>query len=292
MSVFDKYTEAREGMVGKAKRFIADFFPYILVLMNIALMTVSNLFEIGFKNPFSEEFLVSLVLNITTQTLSYGSFVAYGETQTKLTLKSYNDNLNVWGEISSRIRTGALFEKLIVYCKEQVEKEREEKRISYIINHTRLSLERYEAEYKDLTPKELMDQVKHGDITLSERFYILKARGRIKVKPINPLILLCGSKRDNFNDAGRVEGGSAVKSIALRPFMMLFTSSVVAGMSCVYSGVSDGSAWFSMLCSAFLIVVSAFLGYSKGVENAKKTNDAIKIRILFLERFEKRAPAE
>lgn len=287
MSVFDKYDEAREGMIGRAKRFISDYFPYILVFMNVALMTASNLFKIGFKNPFSEEFLISLVLNITTQTLSYGSFVTYGEAQTKLTLKSYEDNLNIWGKISSRIRTGALYERLISYCKEQVEREREEKRISYIINHTRLSLEQYEAEYKDLSSKELWAKVKSGDITLTERFYILKAKGRIKVKPINPLILLCGSKRNNFNDAGRAEGGSAVKSIALKPITMLLGSSIVAGMNCVYSGLNNGSAWFSMLCSAFLIIVSAFLGYSKGAENAKKTNDAVKIRILFLERFEK-----
>ena len=246
-NAFEKYEESRSGVISRAKRFISDFFPYILVFMNIALMTVSNLFEIGFKNPFSEEFLVSLVLNITTQTLSYGSFVTYGSTQTRATLQSYSDNLGIWGEISSRIRTGSLYESFIAYCKEQVEKEREEKRLSYIINHTRLSLEQYEGEYKQLSKKELWQRVRSGEITLSERFYILKARGRIKVKPINPLILLCGSKSSNFNDAGRAEGGSAVKSIALRPLTMLLTSSVVAGMSCVYSGLSDGSAWFSML---------------------------------------------
>lgn len=287
MSAFDKYEDTRNGVMTKAKRFVSDFFPYILVLLNIALMTVSNLFKVGFKNPFSEEFIINLVLNITTQTLSYGSFVAYGTAQTKATLQSYEQNLNIWGQISSRIRTGELFERFIAYCKEAVEKEREEKRISYIINHTRLSLERYEAEYKTLTRKELTKRVKSGDISLIERYYILKARGRINVKPINPLILLCGSKSDNFNDAGRAQGGSIFKSVAIKPFTMLIGSSIVAGMNCAYSGLSGGSAWFSMLCSAFLIVVSAFLGYSEGVNNVQKTSDAIKVRILFLERFEK-----
>ncbi len=287
MNIFERYDSAADAVTTKVKAFVTDFFPYLLVLINIVFMVVNTLYEVGFQNPFASGTLIKTLLNCATSTLSYGCFVTYGENYAKRTMKGYLENCDVWAATSTRIRTGPHFEAFLDYCKEMVEKEREERRIAIITNRTRITVKEFNDIYRGMSRKDLLSLVREGKISRTEAHFILKASGNIRVKPINPLILLCGTRMNNLNDAGRAEGGSAVKSIALKPLITLTFSIVVGGISCVYTGVADGSAIFQMLCSAFLILTSALMGYSAGYNNVVKTNDAIKSRIVFIERFEK-----
>lgn len=287
MDIFEKYDETKSNGAKAFKKILTEGFPYFLLLINIAFMVVNSLFELGVQNPFSEMAIIKTFLNCATSTMAYACFVAYGESTAKKTLKGYLENCRVWGETSDRIRTGANFEAFLAYCKEQVEKEREDIRLSYVTNHTRLSVTEFNEQYRLSTKAERWRRYKEGKITFTEYWYLNKACGNIKVKPINPLLLLCGAKLTNINDAGRAEGGNAVKTIALKPLTMLLSTIVCGSITCIYSGIADGSAVFQMFISAFLILASALMGYSSGVGNVNKTNDAIKSRIIFLERFEK-----
>ena len=67
---------------------------------------------------------------------------------------------------------------------------------------------------------------------------------------------------------------------------VLSFSIVLAAVTCTFDGFTM-TTLYSMLSSAFMIFVSAFLGYEKGANNARKTEEAVKNRIIFLERFEK-----
>lgn len=287
MNIFEKYDNTSDAVFNKLRGFVTDFFPYLLVLVNIIFMVVNTLYQVGFQNPFASGTLIKTLLNCATSTLSYACFVTYGENYAKRTMQGYIDNCKIWSEASTRIRTGACFEAFLQYCKDMVEKEREERRIAIIVNHTRITVEEFNKTYRGMSRADLLKAVKSGKISPREARYIKKAAGNIRVKPINPLILLCGTRLDNLNDAGRAEGGSTIKTVALKPIITLAASIIVGGISCVYTGVSDGSAVFQMLLSAFLILTSALIGYSAGYNNVVKTNDAVKSRIVFIERFEK-----
>lgn len=287
MNFFDKYDNAQSGFFERTRMLIAEFTPYIILLINVIFMVISNLFTVGFRSPLSDGFIIALMLNCTTSTLSYGSFVIYKETAAKKSnLGGYLDNCSLWAKISARIRSNDDFSDFIRYCEEQEDNEREEIRRSYISNHTRLSLSEFEKTYRSKSRKDLISLVKDGKLTRREVHYILKAQRHIRVKPIKPLLILSGTKVSSFNDAGR-DDVSTVRSIAARPLTMIIGSLTVASINCVYSGIADGSALYAMFCSAFLIFFSALLGYTKGSSNIKRKNELVTVRIMYLERYEK-----
>ena len=287
MSAFESYDAASTVFTDKVKKVVVDFFPYLLMLANILFMVLNALFTVSLKNPFTPDNISKTLMNCATSTLAYACFVGYGDRSTKKNMVQYQQNLKVWGETSDRIRRGSFFEAFLVYCKTAVEEERAEKRIAIVVNNTRISLKDYNELYSKMSNGELRRQVRDGVISSHDAHYIRKANGNIRVKPINPLLLLCGSKAENLNDAGRAQDASAVKSILGRPLTIIISSIVVESVFCVFGGWSMATL-YNMCAYAFLIFVSCFLGFEKGASNARKTNEAVLNRIVFLERFEKK----
>ena len=285
-NAFESYDAAVATTTEKIKRAVVDFFPYLLILANILFMVLNTLFTVGVQNPFSRDTIIKTLMNCTTSTLSYACFVGYGDRNTRKVSKTFADNLKTWGAVSERIRKGAFFEAFLDYCKAAVEVEREDKRVAIVTNHTRISVSKYNEIYRHMTSSQLRREVKAGNLTRREAEYLRRANGNIKARPINPLLLLCGSSLENINDAGRARDASALGSILARPVSVLTFSVVLAAVTCTFDGFSM-TTLYSMLSSAFMIFVSAFLGYEKGANNARKTNEAVKNRIVFLERFEK-----
>lgn len=286
MSIFEKYEEARASVTNRAKSIFIDLFPYIILLINVLFLIITQLYDLGLQNPFSERFFINLSVNVLSSTLCYACFVIYADKNARASNETYKSNIEVWEQASGRIRLGTLFERFLSYCKEQTDAEREEKRLALVMDHTSITVDQWN-KLRVLTNKEISAKVKAKEISWKDAWYIKRAKGYIRVTAINPLIILCGVKAKTINDAGRYNNASAVKSIVSRPLTMLMTSSLLAGITPFYKGVSGGAAVFSMICSVMLIITSAFLGYSKGVSNAARANDDVKVRILFLERFEK-----
>ncbi len=290
-NVFETYDTMSNAFADKVKKAVVDFFPYLLMLANILFMVLNALFSVSLKNPFTPDNISKTLMNCATSTLAYACFVGYGDRTTKKNMQNYQHNLKVWGETSDRIRRGSFFEAFLVYCKTAVEEERAEKRIAIVVNNTRISLRDYTEIYSKMSNSELRQQVKDGVISAHDAKYIRRANGNIKVKPINPLLLLCGSKAENLNDAGRAQDASAIKSIVGRPLTVIISSIIVESVFCVFGGWSMATL-YNMCAYAFLIFVSSFLGYEKGASNARRTNEAVLNRIVFLERFEKKHASE
>lgn len=285
-NAFEKYETVKTSATAKAKSIVSDFFPYIILVVNVAFLIVSQLYDLGIQNPFTPRFFINLSINVLSSTLCYACFVIYADTNARATNKAFFENKELWEESSTRLRMGSLFDKFAEYCKRMTEEEKEEKRLAIVMDNTSLSKARWD-EIKNKRKKEIIEIYKSGEITKSELRYVLKAKGKIKIRPINPLVVLCGVRTKTINDAGRENTASVFKSIISRPFTMLLSSTLIAMIKPLYSGLSGGGAIFSMFCSIILIIVSAFLGYSKGVSNMEKAKEAIKIRIVFIERFEK-----
>jgi hypothetical protein len=285
-NIFDSYDAAVATTTEKIKRAVVDFFPYLLIIVNILFMVLNTLFTLELQNPFSRDLIIKTLTNCTTSTLTYACFVNYGDRTTRKNKNSFKDNLMSWGEISDRIRMGAHFETFLAYCKEAVEKEREEKRLAIITNHTRISVGDYNEIYRKMNTAEIKACVAEGKITSQDARFLRRASGNIHVRPINPLLLLCGSKAENLNDAGRARDASAVGSILARPATALSFSVLLTSIVSTYHGFTM-TTLYTMLSSAFMIFISSFLGYEKGASNARKTEEAVMNRIIFLERYEK-----
>lgn len=284
-NMFDAIDEKKTSLSAKAKAAVIEFFPYIMLILNIAFNIGVRLFKAEISDPFSEDFFSSLFINTMSSSLCYACFVFYAERNRKETLKEYSTNSTVWSTISSRVRLNS-FESFIEYCKMQLEREKEERRVAIIANNTAIPISRWQTEYRKLSSTELDKLVLKGEITKAEAKYIKRANGPVNIAPIDPLLILCGVKMNDINDAGR-QNVSSLGAVLLRPIPVLALSLFFSIFSGSFIGVSDSSAIFDMIYTAGVIIGSALMGYSKGVNIADRQHDAIKARIAFLERFEK-----
>ena len=268
----------------KLVKFGKDFFPFIILVLNIAVNVCSRLFKTWLENPFTADFFIQLGTNILATMFCYATFLSFGERNEKSLSANFGINLDTWGKLSGKVRNG-YSDHFIEYCREQVEQEREDKRHAIILNNTMITIDKYEKEYKKLSVEEVNQLVSSGKISKNDAKYIKKANATHKVKPINPLLILCGVHESNINDVGRVGIRHSTVSLLTRPLVMFALTAVVTMFKGSWVGIGDASAVFDMIYSILMIVLSSVFGYTSGSTCAKKENDKIKGRIYFLERF-------
>ena len=287
-NIYSRVTEGQDKVITKFKDFIMRNLIFIVLLFNIALEIVSKLYRIGFKNPFSVEFFLELAVSTTTTMICYICFIPLGKNQEKLQNPSFSQNLNLWGKLSDSVRNG--FNDLFrLFCIEQLEIERQDKRRAIIGNNTLISFADYEEKYKGKSKAEILKLVKSGELTKKEASAINKANGNsfinyTKVKPINPVIILSGVKSRQINDAGRTDSAYTANWLISRPFVIFATNAVLNAITTSFVGGWQ-NAIFDMFLSVLMIVMASVCGYSAGVTSIRKDNDKVKSRILFLSLF-------
>ncbi len=263
---------------------VRDSLPFLILLLNIVVTVVVRLFHTGLQNPFTVDFFVELFINTLTTMVCYSTFVKYGEKNEKLESKAYTSNIERWQKMSWEVRNHSS-ERFIVYCRKQVELEREEIRHFFILNYTMLTVEEYERDYKKLSDSEIEQLVAKGALRKRDAHYIKRANKTRYIKPINPLIILCGVNKMSLNDVGRDGMSAATVAILTRPIFMFVLTTVVTMFSGYWMGVDDASAVFDIIFAALMVVVSSITGYSAGADAGRKEHDRIKGRIFFLERY-------
>lgn len=284
LNKYNKVASEQNKAMQVITTFVKDSLPFLILLLNIVVAVVSRLFTTDLQNPFTADFFIELFTNMLTTMVCYTCFVKYGEKNEKLSSPAYASNMERWQKMSGEVRNH-MSDRFIAYCKHQVELEREEIRHYYIINHTMLSIEEYESKYKRLTDEEIDKLVEKGEMHRKEARYIKKANATRYLKPINPMLILCGVNRMNINDVGRDGMSAATISILTRPIFMFAITAVVTMFSGYWKGLDGASAVFDIIYSALMVVVASFTGYSAGADAGRKDMDKIKGRIFFLERY-------
>lgn len=287
MSMMDKYNKIasdQNKVVTVVTAFVKDSLPFLILLLNIVVAVTSRLFATDLQNPFSADFFIELFTNMLTTMVCYSCFVKYGEKNEKLSSTTYASNLQRWQTMSGEVRKHSS-DKFIAYCKQQVELEREDIRHFYILNHTMLTLEEYESEYRRMSDIEIDKLVAKGALHRKEARYIKKANATRYLKPINPILILCGVNKMNLNDVGRDGLNAATMAIMTRPIYTFILTTVVTMFSGYWKGLDGASAVFDIIYSALMIVIASISGYTAGADAGRKEHDKIKGRIFFLERY-------
>ena len=268
----------------KLTSVIRENFAFIILFFNIAISVAFALFTPSVENPFNAAFFINLARNITTSMFSFCCFVSWGQKREKLSMPGYSQNTEQWSSLSDMVRTSmsSMFEQ---YCKIRVEAEREERRRAIISNNTMIDYAVYEKEYKGKTPPAINQCVQQGMLSPDDARFIKRANRRIRVRPINPLIILCGIKISSLNDAGRDGISPSTLSVLSRPVFLFIFNAAISMIHGEWSGISTGSEIFVMISSVFTIILSSVAGYSSGVGAARKEHSKIKSRIFFIENF-------
>ncbi len=287
MSMLDKYNDFASKQ-NKAMQVITtvvrDSLPFLILLLNVVVAVLTRLFDTDIQNPFNADFFIELFTNTLTTMVCYSCFVKYGEKNEKLSNTAYASNMERWKEMSGKVRNQSS-DKFIAYCRKQVEIEREDIRHFHILNHTMITIEEYESKYKRLSEEEIDKLVVKGEVHRKEAKYIKRANKTRYLKPINPILILCGVNKMNLNDVGRDGLNAATMAIITRPVYMFLLTTVVTMFSGYWKGLDGASAVFDIIYSVMMIVIASITGYSAGADAGRKEHDKIKGRIFFLERY-------
>lgn len=283
-NVFAEVNAERNKVVSSIKKTVGNYLPYILLGLIIICRVVLEIFQTSIVNPFTPVFILETTISVGLTIFCYAVFIPQGKKNEIQNSASFKPNCTRWGELSAKIRTGGMLDSFRTYCREQVEIERREIKAVLIGNNTTFSFEEYTERFSQLSNEELKALYKKGELTKGEYKVIRKCNGKIKVKPINSVLILSGVSRANYNDAGRDESKYIFKWLARRPFLAVAFAIVVQGISGTFVGLNP-SAIYGMVLDMLSIVVSSFVGYGAGEQVVRDREDKIKNRILFLECF-------
>lgn len=283
--LYDEITQNRAEFHAKLTQTAKDYFPFIVLLFNISLSVLSQLYRIGFVNPLSVEYILDLCVSLSSTMLCYACFIPLGKKSEKDKGSSYSANLIAWSELSGTVRQKGLTRRFSEFCFDQLDIERDERRREIICNHSMISYEQYVNEYKGLSKKQTKRLVQAKRITPAQKKTIDRANANIRVKPINPLLILCGVAHSSFNDAGRKSGAYASTWLMTRPLIIIATSLVINAIQGSWNEMDGIAALYDMFIAILGIIIASTVGYSVGKKTIQKENDKIKTRIVFLQEF-------
>jgi hypothetical protein len=194
---------------------------------------------------------------------------------------TYKPTMERWETLSKKVREGFI-ELFKQFCISEVEIERQDQKKLILANNTIIPYEVYKTEYEGLCKEQLKALYNEGKISKEDYKALIKCN-KVKIKPINPLIVLSGAKKTTINDAGRDENSYALAKTLQRPIIMVVISFVVNSISTTFIGGSN--IVLDVMLGIFTIVVASFCGFTTGVNDFKHMEDRTKSRALFLALF-------
>ena len=280
--------ETKNEVAKRIKNGVQKYLIFIVLLFNVSLVIVSRLYRFGLKNPFSVAFFLELAVTLTTTMICYICFIPFGHTEEARRNLDFPNTKNLWSELSEKVRNGFL-KAFSMFCEEQVIEEQNETKRLILCNETVIPYETYKDKYEKMNDKDLKKLLEKGELCKKEYKALLKANGYgflnpTKVKKINPVIILSGTKKSSVNDAGRSDKSYTLRWLAARPFVMFIVAAIINSISTTFSGGAE-NVILDMLFSVFQIVVAAVFGYSAGVSDFKYNLDKINSRVIFLSLF-------
>lgn len=269
----------------RARKLLNDYIVYVMLTFVLVVQTVSELYRISLQNIFSLSYILDMAISIATTMMVYMLFAPIGSEKERERFVGYQHNLDRWSELSAGIRKNRI-DPFSRFCKLREADERSEWRRVIVENKTLIPYSDYVNRYMMLDKTELKKLFNNKEISKTEYKALKKANKSPKIKPINPLLILCGVERRSLNDAGRKTPSVVTMWMMRRPAVILITNILINSIKPIYQGVQNADAILSMILSAFSILIAAYTGFSVGVSKVREQNDIVKNRIFFIELFE------
>lgn len=279
----EKADDKLNGVIGKVSKWRS-----VVVLGVIAAITLVLPFvTFGLIVPFTMDFWVSVVYNLVIASMCYYIFIPFGARSERLESRTYASTITSWTQLSDRVRKEGLIEAFYGFCTARRQEEREEHRL-LLIEAAGIPMAVYRTEYAGLSKKQLKEKKKENGLTRKQYKYLKAANGEIKVRPINPSMVLSGLRISNINDVGR-ERGKKIFGL-LRPLTLIVTM-VIRGAIAI-SGNTDVDMidyLTQTAVSLFIIMMWSFTGFRYGISTVRDEEQLVRGRCEFLSMFMERA---
>lgn len=260
----------------------------VMVLVVIAAITLVLPFvTFGLVNPLSMDFWVNAIYNLIIASLCYYIFIPFGARSERLESATYSHSVFRWTELSERVRTEGLIEGFYRFCSTRRQEEREERRMLFI-EAAGVPLSLYKSSYAGLSPRKLKRKKRGGELTKRQIKYLIAANGEIKVRVINPSMVLSGLRISNINDVGRATRKKIFGFI--RPLTLVLTMIIRGAIKIGGNADVDLLDYLAQTAvSLFIIVVWSFTGFRYGVSTVRDEEQLVRGRSEFLSMFLERA---
>ena len=78
-NLYSEITDSKDNMIAKSKRYIQKYLIYIVLIFNMAVRIVTELYKVGFANPFTVKFILELIISTITTMICYVCFIPFGK---------------------------------------------------------------------------------------------------------------------------------------------------------------------------------------------------------------------
>lgn len=274
----------------RAKMFVERFLNYILLSFIIVALGFASFFTFNIDGEITRLVIVNIIILTLANIASLSLFIPQGKGYESKYNSSFKQNANEWSNLSYLIQTD-YSRKFIKFCKETTEEKRIDK-LENILKSALMTLKEFEKEIAPLSDEkfklflEKKDQYGRNEFTKKQKKLLKKARGKIKVVPIDPTIILLGATTNSKFDVGKVEKLSADQKIFAKKVFNTIVYSIIIAMVGIMPTPND--LWLSIALFVLRVTTifsSAVAGFYAGIKAIKERNELIKRNIFFLKLF-------
>lgn len=287
---FEKTIENLEEAKSGVTNFIERYINWLMLFLIFGVLGFLTFFSLGLQNFYTDEFIANVVVLIVFSNIAMYMFALQSKKRERKANQSYKSNVETWSSLTSIIQNGN-GEEFLEFCKEKTEAKRIEKRNSYIVKIP-MTVEKFEKEVLELDDKEFKEYLKQKDkygnnfFTNKQKKLLKKSKGKIKVKTINPPIVLLGTKNKGSFDVGEKEMFSIENKIQASKTIQTIIMSIISASLILLPTNTVGWAMIGLyLFRIVFIFASAILGHYSGILAIEERNDLIKRNIFFLKIF-------
>jgi len=282
----DNLEEAKSGIT----LFIEKYINWLMLLLIFGALGFLTFYSLGLQDFYTDEFIANVLVLVVFSNIAMIMFSISSKKKEKIINKSYRSNVSSWSGLTSKIQNG-YGEDFIEFCKDKTEAKRIEKRDKYI-KKVPMSIKKFEEEITDLNEKDFENYTKQKDkynnnlFTKKQVKLLKKAKGKIKVKNINPPIVLLGTQNKGSYDVGEKEVFSIEKKIQISKTIQTIIMSVISASLILLPTSAVGWALIGLyMFRVAFIFTSAILGHYSGIMAVEERNNLIKRNIFFLKIF-------
>lgn len=283
--IADKYGKAATY----AKNTLKSMLNYVLLIFLILMTAVLSFAQVALVDGITKDVLVDLCYTLAINITSMVVFIPQGEDNEKKKSQSYYANLKLWGAKTKILEDRKLLTQFNKFCREKSLELRQNK-IEEFVKLASLNMEDYEKSIKNLSKRDLKraitdEKVLGYKLSKEQVYYILKAKGRIRIPRINPSIVLAGSDKAQQYASLQPHMKQKTKAVSIKMIGIVIWSLLLVSVMLVPTGYTGWLMMFKFIMRIAGVVSSTIVGFYTGINQIKTENNENKEKIFFIDEF-------
>lgn len=281
----NKYGQARTF----AKNTFRSMMNYVLLAFLILMTAVLSFAQIALVDGVTKNVIVDLCYTLFINITSMVVFIPQGEENEKRKSQSYSANLKVWGSKTKILEDKKLLSKFNEFCRKKT-MELRQIQINEYVKLASIDISEWEEKFKSLSKKDLKRATKDENVigyklSKEQVYFLLKAKGHVKIPRINPTIVLAGTDKGQQYSSLQPHMKQKTKAVSVKTIGIIAWSLLLVSVMLVPTGYTGWLMIFKFIMRLAGVVTSTIVGFYTGINQIKTENNENKEKIFFIDEF-------